>query len=689
MDNKQILETLQIQPLSEEEKTRRHILGRLYGPIATGKENTRNERHYSTELWKRALSDEVFREKIANKSLFLELGHPADREETDMEKVCACIPEMPKIVNGDLYAYVDILDTPNGKILKTLIDYGFVPGISSRGSGDVDMNNEVEPETFYLETWDIVQLPALKKARMNVCESLGSNKKGLKKALVESLNNVSEKDKKIMQESLVNLNIIPPRKSLKAQLKESLTADQFKELIDYANKLGIFTNGDLAAYKSKNNILNDEELLNKLKADAESQLQECGDTDLAEELTEAVEDGDDWEITISPTFAPKKEEIFEESMMESVEINEEDDEEVYEDELEDTEDEVETEETEIEDPEEFGPKELISTDELKNLLDVCQEGTNVTFTPIVIDGIDYEISAIDVNATEDSCSVTIKYTAAEEADEIDNPEDAVEDEEVQDTETDDEAIDDGSDELVESVKELTRQNVAYSNEVKALKEAKAVNDVEVSKLKEESEKYKNAFVSMGEYTAKIKKESKNNAAKVATLEESLANVSAENEKLKEQLKTKLNESVNGSEAKIKNLTEQLNNTIKEAETNEAKLNAKCESYKKKANESLNAAKAYRDKLNTVVEHYINSKAQALGVKPTEITNRLNEHYTLDDIDSVCDSLLESKVNRLPFNSAKSIKFNGTQKAKNVYNGYAIDEPDNDLYELAGLTEHKF
>lgn len=69
-----------------------------------------------------------------------------------MKQACACIPEVPKIVGDDLYAVVDILDTPNGRLLKTFVDYGFKPGISSRGSGDVDANNEVDPETFYLET---------------------------------------------------------------------------------------------------------------------------------------------------------------------------------------------------------------------------------------------------------------------------------------------------------------------------------------------------------------------------------------------------------------------------------------------------------------------------------------------------------------------------------------------------------
>lgn len=196
-----------MQPLSEEEKSKRHILGRLYGPIATCEEATRNGRKYNRDLWEKALNDEVFKEKIANKSLFLELGHPADREETDMEKVCACIPEIPKIVDGDLYAVVDILDTTNGKLLKTLCDYGFTPGISSRGSGDVMANNEVDPDTFFLETWDIVQLPAVKKARLSMCESLDTQQAGLKRALLESYKAADNKEKIEMKEALDNLSI--------------------------------------------------------------------------------------------------------------------------------------------------------------------------------------------------------------------------------------------------------------------------------------------------------------------------------------------------------------------------------------------------------------------------------------------------------------------------------------------------
>ena len=206
-NNNKILEALQMQPLSDEEKAKRHILGRLYGPIATCKESTRNGRLYNRELWEKALADDIFKEKVANKSLFLELGHPADREETDMKLVCACIPEMPKIVDDDLYAYVDILDTPNGKLLKILCDYGFTPGISSRGSGDVMPDNSVDPDTFFLETWDIVGTPAMKRARLAMCESLDNKGMAMKKALTESLNEANEEDKLVMKDTLDNLDI--------------------------------------------------------------------------------------------------------------------------------------------------------------------------------------------------------------------------------------------------------------------------------------------------------------------------------------------------------------------------------------------------------------------------------------------------------------------------------------------------
>lgn len=96
------------------------------------------------------------KEKIANRCLFGEMGHPVDREETDPEKIAICLAEQPKIgKDGKIYGVFDILDTPNGRILKSLCDYGCNIGVSSRGSGDLitdyDGNEAVDPETYNCE----------------------------------------------------------------------------------------------------------------------------------------------------------------------------------------------------------------------------------------------------------------------------------------------------------------------------------------------------------------------------------------------------------------------------------------------------------------------------------------------------------------------------------------------------------
>lgn len=204
---------MQYQRLTEEEKQKRGILGRLVGIIADFKNSTRNGRKYTEELWDRTFNDPIVKEKIENRCLFGELGHPADRQEIDMEKIAICLAEMPKKGNdGKLYGVFDILDTPNGRILKTLCDYGCNIGVSSRGGGDTfedyDGNETVEPGSYELECWDCVLLPAVKAARpAYVTESFDTRKKTLKAALVEELTRSTEDEQKVMKKTLDELNI--------------------------------------------------------------------------------------------------------------------------------------------------------------------------------------------------------------------------------------------------------------------------------------------------------------------------------------------------------------------------------------------------------------------------------------------------------------------------------------------------
>lgn len=205
------------QKLSEEECKSRGILGRLVGKIADIRNATRNGRKYSETLWEKVFSNPVVKEKIDNRCLFGELGHPTDRTEVDMEKVALCLAEQPKKgKDGFLYGVFDILSTPNGKILKALCDYGCNIGISSRGQGDVetdfDGGEDVVPDTYDFECFDAVLVPAVKEARLEyVTESL--NKKSLAESLNTLIENSADEDKKIMTETLNSLKIDYSQKS--------------------------------------------------------------------------------------------------------------------------------------------------------------------------------------------------------------------------------------------------------------------------------------------------------------------------------------------------------------------------------------------------------------------------------------------------------------------------------------------
>ena len=594
--NKKVLEALQMQPLSEEEKASRHILGRLYGPIATCKEGTRNGRKYNKELWIKALNDEIFQEKIANKSLFLELGHPTDREETDMSCVCACIPEMPKIVNDDLYAYVDILDTPNGRLLKTFCDYGFIPGISSRGSGDIMANDEVDPETFFLETWDIVQLPAVKKARLAMCESL-NNKKSLKAALQESYDAANEKDKKVMKETLDNLDI---------KLDETVE---------------------------------DEIPVEDPEAPIEETLVEAGETPVEET---------------------------EEAPAEEVEVSVE-------------------EEKPVEDTAEEAPEAITVgafADELKDY----DKELPLEWKPIVIDGKEYPIEAVAFDDSEDGKILAeVSYALPEEEIAINDEEAVAEEPAEKEPEIPaEEAGDAGEDEVIESLKEAVRQKDLLENEVRDLKNQKTVSDAEVQGLKEELEKYKGGFMRVSELASKsttLEKEKK-----ALTEQLNLKNTEIKDLKSKVENHASLTESAKAEKVKVNELTEKLAKVQAEAEETEKTLTEALEASRKKAQDRTNLAKSYKAKYDAVVERYVANKAKMLGVRPQDITSKLAESYSLDDIDNVCNDLLEESRPQFGLVGGNPrVRVNESVKSEKKVidpdNGYEIDD---DLLILAGL-----
>ena len=204
---------LKFTKLSPEEKEKRGILGRLYGKVADFTNGTRNGRLYSEQLWEKLFNSDLIKERFANGGIFGQLCHP-DYEEGHMEKVACVMPEPPvKDKDGQLVAYIDLLDTPCGRIAYQLAKYGYKLGISSRGSGDLiegpDGEEEVDPDTYSLTAFDLVEVPAVKSARLSFVESLDKTRYGktLRQSLTESLEKASEEDRKLMKESLDTLGI--------------------------------------------------------------------------------------------------------------------------------------------------------------------------------------------------------------------------------------------------------------------------------------------------------------------------------------------------------------------------------------------------------------------------------------------------------------------------------------------------
>ncbi len=72
------------------------------------------------------------------------------------------------VQNGTCYGTVELLDTPSGKILQSLVETGITLGISSRGVGSTKSvgDHQVVQDDFQLICWDFVSEPSTPGAFM-------------------------------------------------------------------------------------------------------------------------------------------------------------------------------------------------------------------------------------------------------------------------------------------------------------------------------------------------------------------------------------------------------------------------------------------------------------------------------------------------------------------------------------------
>jgi hypothetical protein len=385
-------------------------------------------------------------------------------------------------------------------------------------------------------------------------------------------------------------------------------------------------------------------------------------------------------------------------LMEADEEIEEPNEEVEEEQVEAEEEIPEEKEDEVETEEEV---EVTTVKTFIDMLGDYEEDLEVEFKPIVIGEKEYEVTGMEFDDEEGKVVVSIGYNLPEEVEEEDNKEEA----EVEETEADEEvnseeepvseeeveeseeAVDDGDEEVFESLKEMVRQKDLLESEIRDLKNQKTVSDAEVKGLKEELEKYKSGFIRVSELASKSTKLDKEVKSLKEQLESRDSKINDLQTKIEKQ--TRLTESVKADDSKVKALTEKLVAVQTEAENTEEAFRTKLEESRKAVQKNANIAKAYKSKYKAVLERYISTKANMLGVRTTDITSRLAESYTLDDIDQVCEDLLDMGrpafglglgKPKVKINESKSVTKN-VNKSLDPNNGYEIDD---DLLILAGL-----
>lgn len=137
---------------------------KIQGVFMQAETKNRNGRIYPLGV----LEKEVKRynkELVEKKRAFGELGHP-DGPTVNLNRVSHLIEElMPE--GNNIIGKAKILDTPNGKIVKELLNAGAKLGVSSRGMGTLEKkgNANYVKDDFYLATAaDIVADPSAPEA---------------------------------------------------------------------------------------------------------------------------------------------------------------------------------------------------------------------------------------------------------------------------------------------------------------------------------------------------------------------------------------------------------------------------------------------------------------------------------------------------------------------------------------------
>jgi len=136
----------------------------LRGVLQRAETLNQNGRIYPRAILERELRN--YQKFIRERRALGECDHP-DSSVVELKNASHIVTKA-WMEGDDVYGDVELLDTPAGKILQSLVESGVTLGISSRGVGSTkrDGDRQIVQEDFQLICWDFVSEPSTPGAFM-------------------------------------------------------------------------------------------------------------------------------------------------------------------------------------------------------------------------------------------------------------------------------------------------------------------------------------------------------------------------------------------------------------------------------------------------------------------------------------------------------------------------------------------
>lgn len=192
-----------VKPLLESKSSTKGVLSTRTCSLMDIEKYNENGRSYPRAIFTDRILTKEIKDKMKKKCLLGEINHPKDRFESSSDKVAISMTNMwIDEDNQKLMGTFDVLDTPMGQIVETMLEYGSHIGISARALGKgrkTRQGEEIIPESYMFKTFDIVVDPGFFDSRVN------PDNKELSEAVVnitETFDNKTYENLKPLLESL-------------------------------------------------------------------------------------------------------------------------------------------------------------------------------------------------------------------------------------------------------------------------------------------------------------------------------------------------------------------------------------------------------------------------------------------------------------------------------------------------------